>query len=250
MTATPVSIDAGWLRAFDEPQTIYAAHIGRPGRLASSRTTAERRSLDTGKAGFPGGWRTVPAATAIFEWRKVIARPSLSPGLTNWCFLAQDPRTGEILLSYDEITDPTGKYRKDPPRYDFSGLRRRQIFLRSRDRGESWERVSDHFAENSPGAWQLNGRWEKMSFLPDGKLLAFGLEHTEGGRRPMLSYRLSSDSAGNWTEWRAVTSDPTRGIFSGDFCRMQDGRWIHFHDVYDAAGPTTRSRIRRIRWYI
>jgi hypothetical protein len=195
--------------------------------------------------GYPGEWRTVPEARSIFDFHKVAARPSLSPGLACWCFLDRNAATGEVVLSFTEITDPTGRFKSDPPCYDFSRVRRKQIFLVSRDRGETWSTLAEHEWHNAADAWQLNGYWEKMKFLPGGKLLMFASEHTHMGRRPMLFYSISSDMARTWSPPRPVTDDPKRSIFAGDLIRMQDGRWIHVYELYDVSGPLYRTRIRR-----
>src|SRR4051812_32873004 len=136
----------------------------------------------------PGDWRTVPAALSQFDWHKTVARPTSSPGLANWCMIDQDSESKEIVLSFTEITDPTGKMKEDPPRYDFSGLKRTQRFLVSRDRGESWQTLAEHPFENGPDSWQLNGGWERLAFLRGGKMVSFKSEHTQKGRRPMVFY--------------------------------------------------------------
>ena len=199
-----------------------------------------------GKAGFwPGEWKQVPWTRVEFDWQKVIFRPRSSPGLANWCFLDQNPETKEIVLSFTEITDPKGVKWEDEQRYDFSGLKRTQVFLVSRDRGETWRILAEHPAENSPDAWQLNGFMEKLKFLPGGKMVAFGSEHTQGGRRPMLYYCHSSDMAKTWTKWQPVTDDPKRSMYAGDLCQLKDGRWLHVYEMYDLSAPTFKCRIRR-----
>jgi hypothetical protein len=193
----------------------------------------------------PGEWRTVPAARSVFDFHKVAARPSDSPGLACWCFMDRNPETGEVVLSFTEITDPTGNFKSDPPCYDFGRVQRKQVFLISRDRGETWSRLAEHVWRNAADAWQLNGYWEKMKFLPGGKLVMFASEHTHMGRRPMLFYSISTDMARTWSAPRAVTEDPKRSMFAGDLTQMQDGRWIHVYELYDLAGATSRTRVRR-----
>ncbi|MSO21827.1 MAG: exo-alpha-sialidase [Acidobacteria bacterium] len=204
----------------------------------------DRRAIGLSNHG-PGDWQMVPAALSRFDWHKVIARPRSSPGLTNWCNIDRHPESKQIIISFTEITDPAGTMREDPPRMDFSGLRRTQRFLVSEDRGESWQNLAEHPFENSPDSWQLNGGWERLKFLRNGKIVSFKSEHTQAGRRPMIFYSHSNDTATSWSNWRPMCDNPRRGMFGGDLCQLKDGRWIYFYELYDLNLPSFKCRIRR-----
>ena len=192
-----------------------------------------------------GDWKKVPSALVYFDWHRTIARPRSSPGLTNWCTLDQDPDSKTVLLSFCEITDPTGKFRNDPPRYDFSQLSRIQRFLNSNDRGETWQSLVEHPILSRPDAWQLNGTWHRIKFLSGKTMLGLVHEHTQKGRRPMVFWGHSRDMGQTWSNWRALSDDPNRGMYGGDLCRLKDGRWIYFYEVFDLRLPFFKRRIRR-----
>jgi hypothetical protein len=194
---------------------------------------------------FPGDWKRVPSTLVQFDWHRTIAHPRSSPGLTNWCMLDQNPESKEILLSFCEITDPTGKFKNDPPRYDFSQLRRVQRFLISRDRGESWQGFVDHPIESREDAWQLNGIWHRVKFLSGGLLLGLMNEHTQKGKRPMVFWGHSKDMGRTWSSWHALSNDPNRGMYGGDLCQFGENRWIYFYEVFDMRLPFFKRRIRR-----
>lgn len=192
-----------------------------------------------------GDWRIVPATLPSLDWHKVVARPRSSPGLTNWCLIEQNPVTKEVVLSFTEITDPTGKMMDDPPRYDFTGLRLIQRFLVSRDRGESWEPLAEHPLIYAPDDWHLNGAWDRLRFRPDGKLLGLKSVHTREARYPMVFYSHSDDMAKSWTAWRPMTEDRGRCMYSADACQVKDDTWIAVYELYHAEGPFFKNRIRR-----
>lgn len=218
------------------------------GSAAASKALPQSEANEPESKGLPsapGDWRVVPAALSIFEWHKVAARPRLSPGLTNWCLIDQNPLSKEVVLSFTEITDPTGRQVNDPPRYDFSGLRLIQRFLVSKDRGESWQPLAEHPLDYAADDWHLNGTWDRLRFRLDGKLLGFKSIHTQGGRRPMVFYSHSDDMARSWAAWQPMTEDPHRVMYSVDACQAKEDVWLAFYERYHADGPFFKDRIRR-----
>lgn len=159
-----------------------------------------------------------------------------TPGYTCWVCLWALP-DGSALLSFTQATGPLVGWRqrapqavlarmpdaqRDIPGYDMTGLAQDNVYLRSTDRGTTWQKVS-----SDPFSSALNGYCVGGGIvLGNGALLrvAWGQSLTYCDVRPTGFLQRSADGGKSWGPPEYVSEDPHLQTCPTRLRRLQDGR--------------------------
>lgn len=174
--------------------------------------------------------------TAIEVERLTVYHSPQTPGYTCWAGLWVMP-DGAAMVSFTEVTGSLSGWRQrapaailqrlptaqqENPAYDMTGLVQQNVYLRSLDRGTTWERVgADSFSS------AMNGYCEGgVAVLGDGTLLrqGWGQSLTYCDVLPSGFVQRSSDGGRSWGPPEYLSSDPGLQTYPTRVRRLQDGR--------------------------
>ena len=173
-----------------------------------------------------------------FSRRQIYHSPQ-TPGYTCWvgawlmpdesfmiCFTqATGPLEGRPAIS-DELRKKLSWPPPNQPMYDFTGLELQNIYLRSFNQGESWQKVGSDPFKTPVGQMSQGG---PQIALPDGTIIraAFGYHLPLDADIPKTGYlQRSTDGGKTWGE-RQVLFDPASATYRLTRLRwLRDGRIV------------------------
>lgn len=189
--------------------------------------------------------------------RKTIYHSPQKPGYSAWAGGWQMP-DGSLMVCFTQATGPVHGRPQAPLElweklgipdrgWDFTGLNRQQIYLRSVDHGKTWREVS-HTSFGGVGASAYGGG--ATLGLPNGDILrrVNGWDLMGQSGIPLTAYlQRSTDGTRNWGEPQ-VLLDPTRFTYQISRIRqLADGRLLASGQFWDKPAGSSHKQMDKVR---
>ena len=181
-----------------------------------------------------------PSITAVEHRRRTIYHSPESPGFTCWTGIWAMPDES-LMLAFTQATGPLEGRPKAPPEirkrlnwppagrenYDMTGLDLSNVYLTSRDHGETWKKVSeDHFRSCMNGAAAHRAELA----LPDGSLVrsVWGryLPYDDPPVPQTGLFQRSLDGSKTWQSYNVFLDPEKHTMFVSRLKRLSDGRLL------------------------
>ena len=177
-----------------------------------------------------GRWGVAPDAIISEASDRQVYHSPQTPGWTAWTTLCKLD-SGDLLMTFTQVTGDT----KRKPSYNFRGLRRQYVFLRSRDGARTWEKAA---AIEQATDTALPSSFNTLLQLPSGRLLATLWGRDLSPQVKGCSVRLEiPPTLSRWQSQRAVNDPAVNSCAASRLHRLRDGTLVLSYEGRMATTP-------------